>query len=321
MYAWTVTEFNHNPRVLSNALRSISAKDIIIEIKACGLNYADLLMIKGTYQATPAPPFTLGLELSGVVTAVGPECSWICIGDRVAVYGGGGGLATSGIFAESRCIKMPDSMSFEEAAGFQIAYGTSHLALLKRARLTAGETLCVLGAGGGVGLTAVEIGVALGAHVIAVARGPEKGSILYNYGAKDVVDVQPEQLKDILMSHGGIDVLYDPIGGAFAEQAIRALNPLGRAIIIGFASGELPTLRANHLMVKNIDVIGMNWGGYLDFAPNILMDSLAELLNWYDAGRIKPHIGAILPFERALEGWDMLRSRTAIGKIVISMGT
>lgn len=293
--------------------------EVLIKILACGLNSADLLMIEGRYQDTPEPPFTMGLELAGVIQSLGKGTEGPPVGSRVAVYAGHGGLAEYGVFPASRCLPIPDEMSFEEAAGFQIAYGTSHVALCRRARLASGERLLVLGAGGGVGLTAVEIGALLGAEVIACARGSEKLAAARAAGAQHLIDSDTEDIRDKVKALGGADVVYDAVGGDQFRAALRAMNPEGRILAIGFASGDVPQIPANHLLVKNVSVIGLYWGGYLKFAPEVLDASLRTLLGWYDENRLRPHVGHVLPFHRAAEALDLIRSRRATGKVVVSI--
>jgi NADPH2:quinone reductase len=293
--------------------------EVRVRIAAAGLNFADLLMSEGKYQDMPDPPFTMGLELAGTVEALGPGTEGPPPGTRVAVYAGHGALAEHGVFPAERCLPIPDSMPFETAAAFQIAYGTSHLALARRARLGRGETLLVLGAGGGVGLTAVEIGALMGARVIACARGSAKLEAARAAGAHVLVDSDTSDIRDAVKAEGGADVVYDAVGGDQFRAALRATNPEGRILLIGFASGRLPEIPANHLLVKNVSVIGFYWGGYLGFAPDALTESLADLLAWYRQGRLRPHVGHVLPLDRAAEGLGLLRRREATGKVVISM--
>ena len=292
--------------------------EVGMAIRASALNFADLLICDGSYQDIPVLPVTLGLELAGVVEALGPGVEGVSPGDRVAVYAGSGGLAEHGVFPADRAVPMPEAMSFEEAAAFQIAYGTSHLALDHRARLRPGERLLVLGASGGVGLTAVELGARMGAEVVAVARGPEKLGIAERAGAHHLIDAEVPDLADRLKALGGVDVVYDAVGGEAFRAALKATNPGGRILLIGFASGKVPEIKANHLLVKNIDVIGLYWGGYLKFAPEVLRDSLATLFGWYAEGGLRPEISQVLPLDRAEEGLELLRSRRATGKIVIT---
>ncbi|MFQ1701612.1 NADPH:quinone oxidoreductase family protein [Loktanella agnita] len=291
---------------------------VILSVEACGLNFADLLMAKGTYQATPKPPFILGMEVCGTVIAHGPGVSVPAIGTRVAVFGGQGGLAEKAAFPATLCQPVPAEMPSDVAAGFMVAYGTSHLALTHRARLQTGETLLVLGASGGVGLTAVEIGKALGATVIAVARGADKLAVAKAAGADHLINSETEDIRAAVKALGGADVVYDPVGGDQFNAALRACNREARIIVIGFASGQVPPVPANIIMVKNITVIGFYWGGYLEFAPDLLTRSLSELMEWYRQGKLKPHISYVFKLENAVEALDMLRSRKATGKIVVT---
>jgi NADPH2:quinone reductase len=210
-------------------------------------------------------------------------------------------------------------MSITTGAGFLVAYGTSHLALAHRAKLQAGETLLVLGASGGIGLTAVEIGKRMGATVIACARGADKLAIAAKAGADHLIDSDTDDLRKLVKSLGGADVVYDPVGGDLFKAALRACNPEARIIPLGFASGEVPKIAANILLVKNISVIGYYWGGYLKFAPKILQDSLKTLLGWYKTGQLHPHISHILPLDRANEALDLLKTRKSTGKVVVEI--
>ena len=290
---------------------------ILVDIKACGLNFADLLMQKGTYQDTPQAPFTLGMEIAGTVNAVGPDVTGFAVGDRIAVFSGQGGLAEQGVFDASRATRLPDAISFEHAAALQIAYGTSHLALGHRARLQPGETLLVTGAAGGVGLTAVEIGKLMGATVIAHARGADKLAVAKAAGADYLVE-DSEDLRTRVKELGGADVVYDAVGGAAWTAAFRACNPEARLLPIGFASGEVPQIPANHLLVKNLDVIGFYIGGYLKFRPEIVRKSFETLFDWYLEGKLKPHISHTLPLAQVSDGMELLRQRKSTGKVVIT---
>lgn len=317
MRAFQVTRFESPPHLVDVARPIPGPGQVALRIHACGLNFADLLMAQGKYQDTPEPPFTLGMEVCGTVTALGPDVTTPAIGTRVAVFGGSGGLAEAGVFPAALCRPVPDTMPDAVAAGFQVAYGTSHLALTRRARLQAGETLLVLGAAGGVGLTAVEIGHLMGARVIAVVRGADKATIVRAAGADHVIDAG-DDIKAAVRVLGGADVIYDPVGGDAFGAALSAVNREARVLVIGFASGTVPPVPANILLVKNIDVIGFYWGGYLRFAPQALTDSLATLMEWHGAGRLHPHISHILPLDRAAEGLALLRDRQSTGKVVIT---
>jgi NADPH2:quinone reductase len=295
-----------------------AAGELCVAIGACGLNFADLLMVKGQYQDTPEAPFTLGMEVAGIVTDLGEGVTGPAIGTRVAVFGGQGGLAEIGCFPADRAVALPDSMSFEQAAAFQIAYGTSHVGLDHKARLQPGETLLVLGAAGGVGLTAVEIGKLMGARVIACARGADKLEVARQAGADHLIDARTQDIREECRALGGVDVVYDPVGGDQFTAAFRACRPEARILTIGFASGEVPQIKANHLLVKNIDVLGLYWGGYLTFRPSVVTDSLATLFTWFEEGKLRPHVSHVLPLERAAEGLELLRSRKSTGKVVIT---
>jgi len=318
MRAFQVASFGEAPAIVDLPDPSPGAGEVLLEVAACGLNFADLLMTKGEYQDTPEAPFTLGMEVAGTVEALGPGVDSPAIGTRVAVFGGQGGLAEMGCFPAARAVPLPDSMSDIDAAAFQIAYGTSHVALAHRARLQPGETLLVLGAAGGVGLTAVEIGKLMGARVIACARGSEKLAVAKQAGADHVIDARTEDIRGVCKSLGGVDVVYDPVGGDQFDAAFRATNPEGRLLTIGFASGTVPQIKANHLLVKNLSVMGLYWGGLLKVRPSVVTDSLATLMDWYVAGKIKPHVSHVLPLDQAADALELLRNRQSTGKVVVT---
>jgi len=315
--AFQVTEIGQPPRLVDHPAPRPGPGEVQIAVAACGLNFADLLMIEGRYQETPPAPFTLGMELCGTVTALGPGTDGPAPGSRVIAFAGQGGLAETACVPAALCRPVPDAMPSEIAAGFQVAYGTSHLALDRRARLRAGETLVVLGAAGGVGLTAVEIGKRMGAQVVAVARGASKLDIARQAGADHLVDAEADLAAE-LRALGGADVVYDAVGGAAFSACLRAMRREGRMLAIGFASGEVPQVPANHLLVKNVDVIGVYWGGYLAFAPQVLMDSLDTLMTWYAEGGLSPHVSHVLPLDRADEALALLRDRRSTGKVVVT---
>ena len=324
MHAYRIPATGAGAELTEIAVPEPGPGQIRVDIRACGLNFADLLIQNGTYQDIPPAPFTLGMEPAGIVNAVGesaPESARfpgapLAVGDRVAVFCGHGGLAEQGVFDAARAIRLPDAMSFEHAAAFQIAHGTSHLALAHRARLQAGETLLVTGAAGGVGLSAVEIGKLMGARVIAHARGAEKLAVARAAGADHLIDAN-EDLRARMLELGGADVVYDAVGGGVFKAAFRACNPEARLLSIGFASGEVPQIPANHLMVKNLSVLGVYFGGYMNFRPDVVRDSLNTLIGWYLDGRLHPHISHTLPLSRVAEGMELLRRRKSTGKVVI----
>lgn len=317
MKAFQVTVSGQPPELAEVAVPQPGEGQVLVKIMACGLNFADLLMIDGKYQATPEVPFTPGLEAAGIIERLGSGVTGLAVGDRVAVFADSGGMAEYGCFEAAKCNVLPDAMSFEQGAAFQLVYGTSHLALDHRAHLLAGETLLVLGAAGGVGLSAVEIGKHMGATVIAVARGAEKLAVAAAAGADHLIDSETADIRTEVKALGGADVVYDPVGGDAFKAAMRSCKPEARIITIGFASGEVPQIPANILLVKNITVIGHYWGGYMAFAPDRLRDSLATLFGWYADGILKPHIGAVLPLAQANKALDLLRQRKSTGKIVL----
>ena len=317
MRAFRVLDTEVPPQLTNIATPAPVEGEVLLDIMACGLNFADLLMANGTYQDTPATPFTLGMEVCGIVKAQGPGVTYPPIGARVAVFGGAGGLADQGVFPAAYCHEIPTNMPAEIAAGFIVAYGTSHLALTRRANLQPGETLLVLGAAGGVGLTAVEIGKALGARVIAVARGADKLAIAAKAGADHLIDSDTQNVKKIVKDLGGADVVYDPIGGDLSKAALGACKREARFIVIGFASGSIPQIPANIILVKNISVIGFYWGGYRQFNPEALTKSIGELLKMYQDDALSPHVSHILPLDEAAAALDLLRTRKSTGKVVV----
>ncbi|MGI3165164.1 NADPH:quinone oxidoreductase family protein [Pseudooceanicola sp. 200-1SW] len=316
MRAWRCREKDSQPELMQIDAGTPGPGEVQIEVRACGLNFADLLMIRGEYQETPTHPFTLGMEIAGVIRAAGDGVH-LATDTRVAAFPGQGGLADYATVTADRVVPLPEGMDFDAAAALQIAYGTSHLALGHRGRLAPGETLLVLGATGGVGLTAVELGKLMGARVIAVAKGPEKEAIARAAGADIYLDSETEDIREAVKALGGADVVYDPVGGALGEAAFRACRREARYLLIGFASGHTPAIKPNHMLVKNIDLIGFYWGAYFHFRPKVLTDSLASLLGWYAEGRLHPHISHRLPLEQAMEGLDLLRRRAASGKVII----
>lgn len=307
-----------DPLVLSEIpCPTLGPGEVLLQIKATGLNFADTLLMTGKYQEKPALPFTPGLEICGIVTAHGPDVTAPAIGTRVAAYGIGG-LADYAVHKAADCVPVPAQMSAAEAAGFLVAYGTGYLALKTKARLAANERLLVLGAAGGVGLTAVEIGKRLGAEVIAFVRGADKLDLVRAAGADHVFDSDTVEIRETVKALGGADVVYDPVGGDQFRAAMRATNMNGRLIPIGFASGDIPQIPANIVMVKNLDVIGFCWGGFAKARPDLVTAAIAALFQWFEDGTLKPHISKVLPLEQANEGLELLRTRQATGKVIIT---
>jgi NADPH2:quinone reductase len=296
-----------------------AAGQVLVRIHTCGLNFGDLLIIKGTYQEKPPLPATIGMEICGTIEALGEGVTDLKVGQKIGSYSGFGGLADYAALPAEICVPLPDDMNTVDAAAFLIAYGTSHVALDYKAHLKAGERLLVLGASGGVGLTAVELGKLMGAEVIACARGTDKLEICKAAGADHLINSDTDDIREVVKSLGGADVVYDPIGGDQFKAALRACNPEARILPLGFASGEVPQIPATHLLVKNLTIIGFYWGGYTRVNPKVLTDSFATLIDWYVAGKIKPHISATLPLEQANEALELLRTRKATGKVVVQI--
>ncbi len=319
MRAFQVTSHDSAPSLVEITKPEPGPGEIRVKIKACALNFGDLLMIKGTYQATPPVPFTLGMEVAGVVDALGPDAVGPAVGTDVLVFGGSGGLAEYGVYPAKSAVPLPNSMSYEDAAAFPVAYGTSHVALDHRARLKPGENLLVLGAAGGVGLTAVELGKLMGANVIACARGADKLKVAKAAGADHLIDATDADIRAEVKALGGADVVYDPVGGDQFKAAFRACNPEARLLPIGFASGDVPQIPANHLLVKNLTVMGLYWGGYLAFKPEVIKSSMGILFDWYGEGKLKPHVSNVVPLERSAEAYELLRSRKSTGKVVVTI--
>ncbi|HTS92128.1 MAG TPA: NADPH:quinone oxidoreductase family protein [Stellaceae bacterium] len=294
-----------------------------VAVHAAGINFADLLIVQGKYQEKPPLPFSPGFEIAGVVTELGPGVAGARLGERVLGIMEHGAYADEAVLPAERVIPIPDGMDFALAAGFPVAYGTSHGALDWRARLRAGESLLVLGAAGGVGLTAVEIGKAMGATVIAVAGGPEKLEIARRQGAHHLIDYAREdmraRIKEITGGRG-VDVAYDPVGGDAFDQALRSIAWGGRIIVIGFAAGRIQQIPANIVLVKNCDVIGFFWGSYRRHRPALVRESLETLLRWFAQGKLKPHVSHRFDLAEAPRAMALLAERKATGKVVLTTG-
>lgn len=319
MRAMQVTAYDHPLELTNLELPVPGAGEVLVKVETCGLNFGDTLLIKGTYQEKPQLPFTIGMELAGVIEGLGEGVEGLEKGQRVAAYTGIGGLSEYATIPAEICVPIPDNMTAVDAAAFLIAYGTSHVALDYKARLKKGERLLVLGASGGVGLTAVELGKLMGAEVVACARGAEKLEICRRAGADHLIDSESANIRQVVKDLGGADVVYDPIGGDQFKAALRACNPEARLLPLGFASGEVPQIPANYLLVKNLSVLGLYWGGYAKLNPKVLTDSFRTLFDWYAEGRLKPHVSNVLPLAEANAGLDLLRSRKATGKVIIQV--
>ena len=296
---------------------------VAVEVAAAGVNFADILMITGKYQERPMPPFTPGLEVAGRVSAVGAGVQRVKPGDRVLAMLDHGGFAEKVVAKESDVFRIPDGMGFAEAAGFAIAYGTSHGALVWRAALKPGELLLVLGAAGGVGLTAVQIGKAIGARVIACAGGAEKLEIAKAHGADYLIDYRTENIRGRvreIADGAGADVVYDPVGGESFDAALRAANWSARLVVVGFASGKVQQIPANILLVKNLAVHGLYWGSYRQHCADLLPAAFEQMFGWWREGKLKPLVSARLDLAEAKQGLAQLVERKATGKVVLTMG-
>jgi NADPH2:quinone reductase len=294
---------------------------VVIAVKATGINYADAIMVAGQYQTKPAFPFSPGLETAGIVATCGSAVTRFRPGDRVMAILAHGGLAELAVAPEAETFAIPDGMPFDEAGAFPVAYVSSHVALRWQGRLEPGETLLVLGAAGGVGLTAVEIGKAMGARVIAAASTPEKLAVAQEHGADAVVNYATEKLTDKVMDltdGRGADVCYDPVGGELFDAALSSLGWGGRILLIGFVAG-VPQIPANRLLVKHRAAIGSSLRYFRWHAPDKLRRSVEELMQWYGEGKLRPLVTHRLPLERSVEAIRLLTDRKAHGKVVVTV--
>ncbi len=301
---------------------------VVISVKACGVNFPDVLMIQDKYQFKPALPFSPGGEIAGIVKEAGEGVTAFKPGDRVIVSIGSGGFAEEAVADAARCVPMPANLDFDVASSFFVTYGTSYHALKDRAHIKPGETLVVLGAAGGVGLSAVELGKAMGARVIAAASSQEKVDLTKKHGADDgfvypTGALSREQQKALsedikrLTGGNGADVLYDPVGGDYAEPALRAMNWEGRYLVIGFAAGDIPRVPLNLTLLKGCDIVGVFWGASMARDPKTGLANLTEITKWIAEGKLKPHVSQRIPLARAGEAIRLLMDRKAQGKVVV----
>ena len=303
---------------------ALGAGEVRIAVHACGVNFPDALIVEGRYQFRPDPPFVPGGEVAGFVLEVGAGVAHVRPGDRVLALVTHGGFAEELVTDAARVLAVPDGMDLTTAAGFLFTYGTSYHALVQRAALAAGDTLLVLGAAGGVGLAAVEIGHALGAHVIAVASTPEKRQLAQGHGASVALDYEPAPLKSRLMpltSGQGVDVVFDPVGGDVAEQALRSIAWEGRYLVVGFASGDIPAIPLNLPLLKGCSIVGVFWGESLRREPELHQQNFRTLFELYVAGKLSPAITEMPGLDRAPEAIAALRDRRAIGKLVVRIAS
>jgi len=297
-----------------------AADQVSIEVQAAGVNFPDVLIIQNKYQFKPELPFTPGSELAGVVRAVGAGVSHLHVGDRVIAFIGNGAFAQQVVAPAAVVMPMPPGMDFDTAAAITLTYGTSHHAVVDRAQLKAGETMLVLGAAGGVGLAAIEIGKALGARVIAAASTDEKLAVCKAHGADATINYSNEDLREAIKAATGgrgPDVIYDPVGGIYAEPAFRSIGWRGRYLVVGFANGEIPKLPLNLTLLKGASLVGVFWGDFARREPKANLAAMQELMGWLAAGKIKPHISGRYALAETPQALNDMAARKVTGKVVI----
>ena len=301
---------------------TVGPDDVLVDVKACAITFPDLLMTRNQYQFKTDLPYVVGSELAGVVREVGSDVVGIAAGDRV--LGSSmltGGLAERAVLRAGTIHKLPDNAGFPEAAGLLYAYGTSHYALRNRAGLQPGETLLVLGAAGAVGLSAIDIGHALGARVIAAASSDEKLELCRKHGADETINYETEDLKTTVreLTQGlGADVVYDPVGGKYAEPALRSTAWEGRYLVIGFAAGDIPRIPLNLTLLRGCSIVGVFWGSFVGRQPKDHRRNVTELMDWWREGRFTPYVSATYPLERAAEALRDVDGRRVLGKVVVT---
>jgi NADPH:quinone reductase len=296
--------------------------DVLIDVKAAGLNFPDVLMIQGKYQMQPEMPFIPGGECAGVVAAVGAKVSRFKVGDKVLSAGGSGAFCQRIAVHELGAFPMPETLSFEQAAGVSITYFTSYYALKQRANLQPGETLLVLGAAGGVGTSAIELGKHMGARVIAAASTDEKLALCRKLGADEVINYSTTSLKDAikeLTGGKGVDVVYDPVGGDYAEPAIRGMAWNGRYLVIGFASGPIPKIALNLTLLKGCSLVGVFWGRFSMEEPQVNLKNIEALWELFASGKISPVVTDVFPLEQYEAAFNCMMERRARGKVILTM--
>ena len=294
--------------------------EVLIEIKAASLNFPDILIVQNKYQMKPPLPFVPGSEYAGVVQAVGEGVTHLKVGQHVACLSGTGGFGTHTVAPAALCLPLPDGFPFVDAAAFIMIYATSHHALVDRAQLKAGETVLVLGAAGGVGTAAIQIAKACGAKVIAAASTDEKCALCQSIGADATINYSRENLREavkVLTAGKGPDVIYDPVGGDFAEPAFRSIAWRGRYLVVGFAAGPIPALPFNLALLKGASIVGVFWGDFAKREPKANAAMMMELAQWYGQGKIKPVIDSTLPMAELKAAFAHMGSRGVKGKLVM----
>ena len=296
--------------------------EILITVKACSVNFPDTLIIQGKYQFRPEFPFSPGSDVAGIVEQVGENVPHFKVGDEVVGFIPFGGFAEKAIVKAKDCFPKPKGMSMVNASAFLLAYGTSYHALKDRAQLKEGETVLILGASGGVGLTALELSKLMGAKVIAAASSREKLELCKQFGADEVINYTEESVKDKVkeLTNGkGVDVIYDPVGGHFSELALRAIAWRGRHLVIGFANGEIPKIPINLTLLKGASIVGVFWGAFAQKEPKKSLENIQQLLTWFVKGDVKPHIDKTYSLQDAPNALEDMMQRKVKGKIVIDM--
>ncbi len=329
MRAWRVHELGDPTSVMRLEDRPVpdpGPGQVRIDVEACALNFPDVLLCQGKYQIKPPLPFTPGVEVSGVVSAIGEGVTRAAVGDRVLASPafGHGGLAEVTLAHEGGVHRLADTMSFEAASALHITYHTGHAALRRRANLLAGETLLVHAGAGGVGSAAIQLGKAFGARVIATAGGPEKVEVCRQLGADFAIDYRAEDFVEPIKAYTegkGVDVIYDPVGGDTYDRSTKVIGWEGRILIIGFTSGRMADAKTNHVLVKNYSVVGVHWGNYAHMEPSLNDTIHAELTNLHATGKIDPLVSEVLPLDQAPAALERLASRLSVGKIVIRTRT
>jgi len=299
------------------------AGEVVVAVKAASVNFPDVLIIQNKYQFKPPLPFSPGSEFAGVVKEVGAQVQGVKPGDKVIAFSAYGAFAEEVKIEASRLIALPEKMDFLSGAAFLLTYGTSDHALRDRGALRAGETLLVLGAAGGVGLAAIEIGKALGAQVIACASSEDKLQVCRAHGADATINYAAEDLRErikALTAGRGADVVYDPVGGPYSEPAFRSIAWRGRLLVVGFAAGEIPRLPLNLALLKGASVVGVFWGDFARREPKQFANSVRQLGSWFREGRLRPHVSRTFPLEQAGEALKLLAARQVKGKIVLKVG-
>jgi NADPH2:quinone reductase len=298
------------------------AGEVVVRIAATALNFFDTLIIAGKYQYKPALPFSPGAEFAGTVESLGAGVTGLAPGDRVMGYARYGAARERLAIAAERVTRLPAGLDFDRAAGLSVTYGTSYYALKDRAQLQRGETLAVLGASGGVGLAAVELGKLMGARVIACASSDDKLAFARAHGADEAVNYASEDLRDALKRLGGehgVDVIYDPVGGRFAEAALRAIAWQGRFLVVGFAAGDIPKLPLNLVLLKSCDIRGVFWGAWTEREPHAHRANMADLVRWCAQGKLSAHVHAVYPLAEAAQALNDIVARKAMGKVVLRL--